>query len=82
MIEESLRFASVRGDYICGWRILLHSFLVQNPLDFACRSPRVRGILLFIWKLKEVMEMMENMKDKMDEWKDTWQDKNEDGRNW
>ncbi|THG04976.1 hypothetical protein TEA_006519 [Camellia sinensis var. sinensis] len=25
--------------------------------------------------------MMENMKDKVDEWKDTWQDKNEDGRN-
>ncbi|THG01027.1 hypothetical protein TEA_009827 [Camellia sinensis var. sinensis] len=24
---------------------------------------------------------MENMKDKVDEWKDTWQDKNEDGRN-
>ncbi|THG13985.1 hypothetical protein TEA_024854 [Camellia sinensis var. sinensis] len=40
-----------------------------------------RGILLFIWKLKEVIEIMENMKDKVDEWKDTWQDKNEDGRN-
>ncbi|CAL5399051.1 unnamed protein product [Camellia sinensis] len=40
-----------------------------------------RGILLFFWKLKEVMEMMENMKDKVDEWKDTWQDNNEDGRN-
>ncbi|GMP90125.1 hypothetical protein CsSME_00041394 [Camellia sinensis var. sinensis] len=47
-----------------------------------------RDILLFIWKLKEVIEIMENMKDKVDEWedkvdewKDTWQDKNEDGRN-
>ncbi|THG20539.1 hypothetical protein TEA_010203 [Camellia sinensis var. sinensis] len=47
-----------------------------------------RGILLFIWKLKEVIEIMENMndkvdewEDKVDEWKDTWQDKNEDGRN-
>ncbi|CAL5331111.1 unnamed protein product [Camellia sinensis] len=39
MIEETLRFTGVPGDYICGWRILLHSFLAQNRLDFACRSP-------------------------------------------
>ncbi|CAL5380925.1 unnamed protein product [Camellia sinensis] len=39
MIEETLRFTSVPGDYICGGRILLHSFLAQNPLDFVCRSP-------------------------------------------
>ncbi|THG09895.1 hypothetical protein TEA_008714 [Camellia sinensis var. sinensis] len=49
---------------------------------------KTRDILLFIWKLKEFIEIMENMKDKVDEWedkvdewKDTWQDKNEDGRN-
>ncbi|THF95575.1 hypothetical protein TEA_023522 [Camellia sinensis var. sinensis] len=32
-------------------------------------------------ELKGVIEIMENVKDKVDEWKDTWQDKNEDGRN-
>ena len=42
---------------------------------------KTRDILLFIWKLKEIIEMMENIKDKVDEWKDTWQDKNGDRRN-
>ncbi|KAL7190195.1 hypothetical protein ACSBR2_022471 [Camellia fascicularis] len=64
----------------------------QQPIDVDINQPQlhhmIRGILLFIWKLKEVIEIMENMKDKVDEWedkvdewKDTWQDKNEDGRN-
>ncbi|THG00170.1 hypothetical protein TEA_003363 [Camellia sinensis var. sinensis] len=68
---------------------------LSNMAFLACTSykvillfPQTRGILLFIWKLKEVIEIMENMKDKVDqwedkvdEWNDTWQDKNEDGRN-
>ena len=46
------------------------------------RTPgKTRSILLFIWKLKEVIEMMENKEDKVDKWKDKWQDNDEDVRN-
>ncbi|THF94414.1 hypothetical protein TEA_025518 [Camellia sinensis var. sinensis] len=75
-------FVAKNGIHIFFVSLWIH---VPWPCDLVLRT---RGILLFIWKLKEVIEIMENMKDKVDEWedkvdewKDTWQDNNEDRRN-
>ncbi|XP_028111143.1 probable E3 ubiquitin-protein ligase bre1 [Camellia sinensis] len=66
-IEHELEVKGISGDIEMKWKII------------ECEVTHV--ILLFIWKLKEVMEIVENIKDKVDEWNDTWQDKDEDERN-